>query len=196
MTEITRAPDPIKPLRGRGIDYWAADSSKWVNVPQAPLWQVVALSLGIEPVSLNMARREFCPPVFRDRFDVAWGNRGHGLPEFEHGGSPVGLRAFGDWALALPQPLELPVWFPRTRVDGQAPTAAKESPVVRQSRRAARLAELGARMEESGGGWKVSGKRGAMMSLVREEASAGRPMADRKNVREDLIAASLANRGS
>jgi hypothetical protein len=45
MTEITRAPDPIKPLRGRGIDYWAADSSKWVNVPQAPLWQVVALSL-------------------------------------------------------------------------------------------------------------------------------------------------------
>lgn len=73
--------------------------------------------------------------------------------------------------------------------DPWAGAAGSESPQQRRERRLARLRELGGDLRQAGTGWQTWGKRGALAALVREEAAAGRPMADRKDVRSDLIAA-------
>ena len=78
----------------------------------------------------------------------------------------------------------------------EAEASDRESPRHRQERRLKRLTALGAAMEPHGAGWHVTGTRGALMTLAREEAEAGRAMSDRKNVREDLIEATKLHRGS
>lgn len=75
-------------------------------------------------------------------------------------------------------------------------TKGGEDAAGRQRRRLARLRELGGDMRRAGAVWQCSGRRGALAELVREEAAAGRPRADKSDVRRDLIAAMEAHRGS
>lgn len=69
-----------------------------------------------------------------------------------------------------------------------------ESISQRRTRRLKRFRILGGELVpyKSGPGqqkYKSNGKRGALSNLANEEAAAGKRMADKKNVREDLIAA-------
>jgi|GEM_PF-6859007 len=70
-----------------------------------------------------------------------------------------------------------------------AGAADGESPSHRRTRRLARFRELGGDLRQAGKGWQTCGQRGALAALVREEATADRPMADKTDVRKDLIAA-------
>lgn len=72
-----------------------------------------------------------------------------------------------------------------------APSTARgsESRDERRRRRLDRLQALGGdRSLKPGGGWKASGTRGALAALAREEADAGRPYSDERDVRRDLDA--------
>ncbi len=71
-----------------------------------------------------------------------------------------------------------------------------ELPQERQRRRLRQLRALGADFEQMRDGWRLTGARGAMASLVRQEQSARRPRSDRKDVRSDLIAARKEELGS
>lgn len=71
-----------------------------------------------------------------------------------------------------------------------------ETPQARRTRRLARFAELGGDMRKAGTGWQQSGARGALAALVEEEKASGRPMRDKTDVRDDLIAAMEDQRGS
>lgn len=200
MPNISNAPEPIAPLRGRGVNYSPADAKKWINVPVAPLWEVVALSLGIEPTSLNMRRRSFTPKIFRDRFDVAWANCGRGLPACEHGASDVSLADFGAWAEDLPSPLDLPGWFPRNRaeparaVDGasldaspsEAPAADATDPQSESS--AQRCARLLTWFREE----EAKKKRGALARVVARDGRARQTVS--KDVEQGIANASPSSK--
>ena len=64
--------------------------------------------------------------------------------------------------------------------------SVKETNEDRQDRRLARLQELGSDRVTSGAGWKASGRRGALAKLAAEEAAAGRPYSDVRDVARDL----------
>lgn len=67
-----------------------------------------------------------------------------------------------------------------------SPREAKED---RQSRRLDRLNALGgSRVPKLGGGWKAGGTSGALIRLAEEEAAAGRPYSDVRDVARDLNA--------
>ncbi len=74
--------------------------------------------------------------------------------------------------------------------------ASTETPQARRIRRLGRFKELGGEMRKAGTGWQSSGTRGALAALVREESESGRPMSDKTDVRDDLIAATEDQRGS
>lgn len=65
----------------------------------------------------------------------------------------------------------------------------EETPKQRQDRRLARLQEWGGYMKQAGTGWHTIGSRGSLARLIEEEKTAGRPMSDKSDVRNDLIAA-------
>lgn len=67
-----------------------------------------------------------------------------------------------------------------------------ESPKVRMQRRLLRLRELGGDLRPAGDSFHLTGRRGALADLVREEGAAGRPMSKRQDVRRDLERASTA----
>ncbi len=83
------------------------------------------------------------------------------------------------------------------RIDGSAAESSGRSAFVtgleasdvREDRRLARLQEHGGDRVRNGAGWKATGKRGALARLVEEEAAAGRPYSDERDVRRDLDAA-------
>ena len=89
----------------------------------------------------------------------------------------------------IPQPQTSVTASLHERLRGTGVQTGAESPSHRRARRAVRFAELGGSMRKAGNGWQALGKRGALADLVLEEKTAGRPMADRKNVKADLIAA-------
>jgi hypothetical protein len=77
-------------------------------------------------------------------------------------------------------------------VAAQAQAALAESvetPSARRARRLRRFRELGGEMRKAGTGWQTTGTRGALAALIREEVEAGRPMADKTDVRADLASA-------
>lgn len=73
-------------------------------------------------------------------------------------------------------------------------TSTTEPPEARQDRRLFRLRELGANFVPHGEGWRVSGRRGALADLIKEEKAAGRPMSDKTDIRKDLKAAAERER--
>ena len=75
--------------------------------------------------------------------------------------------------------------------EGHAPyePPQEETPEQRQDRRLARLHELGGSMKQVGTSWRTQGTRGLLAQLLKEEKAAGRPMSDKSDVRQDLIAA-------
>ena len=79
---------------------------------------------------------------------------------------------------------------------GTAPSAEvsqTESKEMRQARRLDRYEELGGRRRPGpGGGWKASGKRGALATLAREEA--GKPYSDVRDMARDLDAEAARRR--
>jgi hypothetical protein len=64
-----------------------------------------------------------------------------------------------------------------------------EAPEQRQDRRLAWLQALGGCMKQEGKSWRTMGSRGLLAQLIKEEKAAGRPMSDKTDVRNDLIAA-------
>lgn len=93
-----------------------------------------------------------------------------------------------------------PAWWLLGQVPGPrtAPTsdlAAPEDANTRRMRRLARLRQLGGDMRRAGDSWQVVGKLGAQARLIREEAAAHRPMADKTDVRADLAKAMDAETG-
>lgn len=76
-----------------------------------------------------------------------------------------------------------------------AELVTRETPPERRRRRLARLRELGGNFVPHGEGWRTTGN-GALAELTKEEAEAGRPMADKTNIRDDLKAAVGEQRGS
>jgi lysozyme family protein len=82
------------------------------------------------------------------------------------------------------QPQELDSTKPAPNLD-----AGSEMPKERQARRLAAFRAMGGGMQRFGDGWTQNGKRGTLIALARKEAAEARPMSDRKNVRDDLIAA-------
>ena len=108
---VSRASEPITPLRG-SIFWLPAKPCDWVNIPRAQLWKVVALSLGIEPSSLNITNAEFCPTSFRERMRIALAHCNLGLATWTEYQSDVEPAKFRSWAASLPSPLDLPSWFP------------------------------------------------------------------------------------
>lgn len=85
---------------------------------------------------------------------------------------------------------------PDTSAGPASLSASTEDPNERRRRRLARLRELGGDMRRSGeGAWQMTVVRGALAALVREEAAAGRPMADKSDVRADLAAAMALETG-
>lgn len=92
-----------------------------------------------------------------------------------------GARSAAEWLLSR-----------AVAASGDAAKATSEPPAQRRQRRLARLRQLGGHMRRAGDGWQVTGRRGALAALVREEAAAGRPMADKTDVRADLAAAAAA----
>lgn len=78
-----------------------------------------------------------------------------------------------------------------------APSAsgATETTEARRGRRWTRFQALGGLLESAGGGkFRLAGQHGALAELAREEKAAGRPMADRNDVRRDLITYADAER--
>lgn len=85
---------------------------------------------------------------------------------------------------------------PTLRLSQWQAARGAETPPARRARRLARLRELGGDMRRAGEAWQVTGQRGALAELIREEAAAGRPRADKTDVRDDLAAAMGEQRGS
>jgi hypothetical protein len=83
-----------------------------------------------------------------------------------------------------------------TAVGNEDRNSEAETPQARRTRRLARFTELGGDMRQAGTGWQQCGARGALATLVEEEKASGRPMRDKTDVRDDLIAAMEDQRGS
>ena len=105
------------------------------------------------------------------------------------------LDGFGGVAVLLADAVAL---FGYTTDDGVAPRAGpEEERDDRQRRRFDRYRALGAdRVQEADGTWKASGSRGALAALAREEAAAGRPYHDPRDVSRDLDAEADRRRAS
>lgn len=68
-----------------------------------------------------------------------------------------------------------------------------ETPEQRQRRRLARFRELGGDIRKAGGGqWQLTGTRGVLAALAREEKSAGRARHDASDIRKELERAAAA----
>lgn len=65
----------------------------------------------------------------------------------------------------------------------------EETPQQRQDRRLEYLLSKGGAMKQEGQSWRTIGPKGLLAQLVRDEKAAGRPMSDKTDVRQDLIAA-------
>lgn len=100
----------------------APDWSYWGNLPEVQIWQAVALSLNVDPESLNTPpggfHPDFCnnrPEGFIRRLNIACGSLPppsmyeRYTPQFQR---IVGLEDFGIWAENLPHPWDLPPQFP------------------------------------------------------------------------------------
>ena len=86
-----------------------------------------------------------------------------------------------------PVPEEAP---DRTGAVEQDGNADREHSHARQDRRLERFEQLGGAMRKAGDSWHSNGGRpGALADLAREERERSRPMADRSDVRRDLIKA-------
>lgn len=98
----------------------------------------------------------------------------------------------GEPAIVEYQPHKSGATDPALRATEQGPRVpftvpTTESSDERQSRRLDRLQSLGGgRVAKAGGGWKASGKRGALAALAREEVAAGKPYSDVRDVARDL----------
>ncbi|CAE6939019.1 hypothetical protein R69608_05130 [Paraburkholderia nemoris] len=68
-----------------------------------------------------------------------------------------------------------------------------EAPEQRQRRRLSRFRNLGGEIRKAGGGqWNLTGTRGALAALAREERDAGRARHDASDVRKELVKAAEA----
>ncbi|MBU9443823.1 hypothetical protein KTE62_19110 [Burkholderia multivorans] len=71
--------------------------------------------------------------------------------------------------------------------------SGSEMPEQRQARRLARFRELGGDLEKVGGGqWRLTGRRGTLAALSREEKRDGRARHDERDVRNELAKAADA----
>ncbi|MFC5427215.1 hypothetical protein ACFPTO_00060 [Paraburkholderia denitrificans] len=72
----------------------------------------------------------------------------------------------------------------------ESATAPGETPEQRQKRRLARFRKLGGDLERAGGDqWRLTGMRGALAALSREEKVAGRARHDVRDVKRELVKA-------
>jgi len=101
-----------------------------------------------------------------------------GFPRVVLTPTDVGLESVGEEGFA-PQP--------EHDNDGDSASRAVETREERQRRRFDRYGELGGiRVAQQGGGWRAGGTRGALAALSREEAAAGRPWNNVRDVARDL----------
>lgn len=72
-------------------------------------------------------------------------------------------------------------------------TSNLETPEQRQKRRLTRFRALGADLQQVGGGqWRLTGRRGTLAALSREEKDAGHARHDERDVRNELVKAAEA----
>jgi hypothetical protein len=194
------------PPTGKKSPRWAF----WRQLPSLELWQAVALSLGKEPEAA--LEDEACgsapvrphifsrlPTEFFDRLSDC--RRGLSTAGPIHPQGPLyrgmlnspscrvllaEVAAFlrvAEYAMPeemTPEPSAVP-----------EPGNGLEKPQERQARRLHRLRELGDDMKRVGESWQTERRSGAMATLEREEAAAGRPMSDKTDIRKDLAAAAV-----
>jgi len=143
---------------------------KWRHIPHATVWELVALSLNIEPEAVQfnphgwMADRHIFDESdeFKDRVSVAGRNAGGGGGLTPKGGSlvdpadiVVGLREFAAWALSLPW--EIPEEFAELAsghrdpgIAGNRSTTANENPIGTRERGTLLKLILGMALEQYG----------------------------------------------
>jgi len=173
----------------------------WTGLPEVKLWQAVALSMNLEPERMEFdtdsrgSRPVFESWSFRNEDDAGIFDKRYRLlvaatsdpdefrPATLNMSIPylcsVSLLDFARWATSVslfdPVPPRLAALV--------ATAPATESPSDRRARRLARFRALGGILDSAD---RMTGTRGALAELQREEKAAGRPMSDRSDVRSDL----------
>ena len=98
------APAPMTPLRGsspRAPSWKKADWNHWVQMPYSSIWNLVALSLDLEPSNSKNQVREW-PPEYDSRLQITLVHVKCGslvLSKFEI--DSVDISTFGTWAQLL-----------------------------------------------------------------------------------------------
>jgi hypothetical protein len=127
-----------------GVPLMKVDWGLWGNFISAEIWQVVALSLNIEPDSLSIDWRwanygdpfDDCSTAFKRRLKIALNHvRNGALPctslAYNVPTSTIKLIDFADWA--LDRKWNLPTQFPRRTDPNSTPKQSVAAPAQRQT---------------------------------------------------------------
>lgn len=117
--KVSQAPAPISPLRGGSgatvTPTWTkADWNHWQQMPHCKIWDIVALSLDLEPSNAKQSVRTW-PQEYENRMQITEAHIKSGKLKLSNADNQsIDIEIYGKWALSLGW--NIPDRFPRGEV--------------------------------------------------------------------------------